>query len=129
MPLFEHTERLVQSLQILNKHKDDITNFYNSFLKLQVRSEGIGSKLKETFRVSVSERRGASFQRVNIAVQVFDASIEEIVQKVNNTINCNPQIAHQILFELLVNIPNIEQKIAVMFIKFLYIATPNSERE
>lgn len=120
MPMFEHPERLIQALQLLNGHTEEIQNFYSSILRLQVQAEGI-EKLKETFRASVSERRGASFNRGNEAVQAFDNSIENLAQQVNAEIENNPEQAHRLLFESIVMLPNIDQKIAAMFIKFLVV--------
>lgn len=120
MPLFEHTERLVQALHTLDSHRDEINRFYNSILQLQVQGDGI-EKLKAAFRASVSERRGASFDRGNEAVQAFGDSIDGIVEQVEATIANDPEKAHRMLFEWAAMLPNIDQKIAAMFIKFLSV--------
>jgi hypothetical protein len=118
--MFEHPERLIQALQLLGAHREEIQNFYASILHLQVQADGI-DKLKEAFRASVSERRGASFNRGEGAVQAFDNSIQNLVQQVNAEIENNPEQAHRLLFESIVMLPNIDQKIAAMFIKFLVV--------
>ena len=121
MPLFEHNERLIQALEILNNHREEISNFYNSILRLQVQTEGI-DMLKQAFRASVKyERRGASFNRSREAVQAFDSSITDISQRINAILPQNPREAHRILFEWLVTLPHVNQKIAAMFIKFLCV--------
>jgi len=118
MPLFQNTDRLIASLQLLTHQREHINKFYNSILKLQVTSEGI-DKYKETLRASVNERRGASFNRGEHAVQSFDNIIEDLVNEVNNTIEQNTEESHRLLFESIVRLPNIDQKIAAMYIKFL----------
>lgn len=120
MPLFRNTERLVDALRVINDHREEISTFYGSLLRLQVQSEGV-DKLREAFRASVSERRGASLKRGKRAVKAFDRIINTLVQKVEDTIRDNPEKAHQILFETVVELPNINQKIAAMFIKFLVV--------
>ena len=120
MPSFQHIERLVTALQALSDHQEEIHNFYHSILGPQIQTEGIG-KFKDAFRASVSERRGASLNLGNQAVQAFDISIETTVEQVNLTIDIDPEEAHRILFEALVKLPNINQKIAAMFIKFLVV--------
>lgn len=120
MPLFHNQERLINALQILNDSRGHITAFYQSILGLQVRADGI-ERLRDAFRASVSERRGASFNRGNAAFQEFDNRINAIVEQVNLQINENPEQAHRILFKAVVMLPNIDQKIAAMFIKFLVV--------
>ena len=120
MPLFEHTDRLVRVLRILHNHQQNIADFYSSILVSQVHGGGI-QKLKDAFRASVSEHRGASFDRGNEAVQAFDARVATIFRQVNALINVDPEEAHRVLFESIVTLPNIDQKIAAMFIKFLVV--------
>jgi len=118
--MFEHPERLIRALQLLNAHREAIQSFYSSILGLQVQADGI-EKLKDAFRASVSERRGASFDRGAAAVQAFDNAIYNLVQQVDEQIQNSPETAHRLLFESIVMLPNIDQKIAAMFIKFLVV--------
>lgn len=118
--LFQNEARLIRALQFLNDHRDKIERFYHAILDVQVQGNGI-EKLKGTFRASVNERRGASYERGRKAVEAFDDSVADISEKVNIAIATNPEEAHRILFESLVMLPEINQKIAAMFIKFLVV--------
>lgn len=120
MGTFDRPDKLVDALQILDRHKPEIRTYYSSILQLQVVSEGI-QKLIEAFRASVSERRGASFHRGLAAVEAFERESTDIVVRVNLAIERNPEEGHRILFESMAMLPNIDQKIASMFIKFLVV--------
>ncbi len=120
-PLFEHQERLTDSLRILNDHREEITRFYDSILRVQVQADGI-QLLKQAFRASVNERRGASFRRGKVAVEAFDVMVARTAHDVDEAIaNGRPEEAHRISFEWLASLPNIEQKIAAMFLKFVVV--------
>lgn len=119
--LFKHTERLVGALRILRSHELDLHNYYNSLLKLQANSNNICLLIKETFKASVSERRGASFNRGKNAVSEFESAFNNLVKTVESSINNNPEQAHKMLFETLVMLKNVDQKITAMFIKFLAV--------
>ena len=119
-PLFDDHDRLVKALHLLNDHRDEITRFYDSILGVQVQRDAV-EMLKDAFRASVNERRGASFPRGKEAVKAFDDSVESIAHKVDALIPTNPEDAHRTLFEWVASLPNIDQKIAAMFIKFVVV--------
>lgn len=118
--MIQHPERLIEALQILDCKREQITVFYNSILSLEVQADGI-DRFRDAFRASISERRGASFKRGEVAFQEFDNRINELIEKVNLQIKHNPEQAHRTLFETIIMIPNVNQKIVSMFIKFLVV--------
>jgi hypothetical protein len=122
MPVFQNIERLVEALKILNAHENDIRRFYLSLLEVQVSNNDIDLKIKDVFAASVSERRAAGFTHGNVAVNYFNEHYNEIFdQEFSNLLTNNPNDAHKRIFEKLVVIPEVNQKIAAMFLKFLVV--------
>jgi len=112
--------RLIAVLRILNRHSTDIQRFYNNHLQIQAPSTGLKG-FRETFRASVNERRGASHNRGREAIEHFEAIAQHLYSKVIELEHESPELAYKHLFEELVQIPNINQKIAGMFCKFIVV--------
>lgn len=112
--------RLIAVLRILNRHSNDISRFYDSLLQIQAPSTGLKG-FRETFRASVNERRGASYDRGLEAIEHFETGARHLYSTVIALEHESPELAYKHLFEELVQIPNINQKIAGMFCKFLVV--------
>lgn len=119
-PVLINRARLLAVLRILNRHRTDISRFYNSLLHIQAPSTGLKG-FRETFRASVNERRGASHDRGQEAIERFEASAKHLYSTVIELEHESPELSYKRLFEELVLIPNINQKIAGMFCKFLVV--------
>lgn len=120
MPIFENRERLVAALNILSEHREEICRFYLAQLDLQVGNEE-NALLRNAFACSVSERRGASLERGQEAVDAFDQVRDGLFATLPQQIDAEPELAHRHLFEGLCRITNVDQKIAAMFLKFVVV--------
>lgn len=119
-PVLVNQARFIAVLRILKLHSTDISRFYNSLLQIQAPSVGLKG-FRETFRALVNERRGASHDRGQEAIESFEASAKHLYSTVIELEHESPELAYKRLFEELVLIPNINQKIAGMFCKFLVV--------
>lgn len=112
--------RLVAALQALKQRKDEISQFYEHSVGYQVRRDGsISDTLLDIFRASVNERRGASFDRGKSAVDGFKEIAEELLELGNRHDGEHAAVAYQEIFERLCRIPQTDQKISAMYMKFV----------
>ncbi len=111
-------DRLVAAVRELKEHDADIARFYDASVVPQVRP-GLSpvETLKDIFAASVSERRGASRKRGREAVLAFEPISPELHRLAEGT--ADPAAACQQVFERLCLLPQIDQKIAAMFMKFV----------
>lgn len=122
MPMIENPERLRNCLRILNNHYQEITDFYKMSIGLRVNPDmELEEKLIQIFKASVSERRGASRKRGEDAIEEFERKIPILLPQIQELLPNNPENAHQKLFENLCEIPNVDQKIAAMCLKFVVV--------
>lgn len=109
--------RLVDALHALSEHGEEIEEMYRHTVGCQVRRHLEGADLlKDIFAASVNERRGASEERGRTAVAGFTGIADELVGLGEN--QDDPAGAYQAIFERVCCLPNVDQKIAAMFLKF-----------
>lgn len=109
---------LVDALHALERHAGEIESFYQHSLAYQVRRDLQGADLlRDIFAASVSERRGASEDRGREAIEGFEPVAEPVFTIGQG--DGDPETDYRTIFERLCIIPNIDQKIAAMFLKFV----------
>jgi hypothetical protein len=104
---FQNKERLVQVLRTLAGHINEFNVFYHALLDLQVSNDNQNQLLRDAFLCSVSERRGASRQRGQDAVNDFDNERNNLFGNLGQEIQDNVEDAHKHLFERLCGLRNI----------------------
>jgi hypothetical protein len=106
---------LVNALKVLKEHDDDIREYYAVWLRQVVRPSGsFEDRLKDLFKASVNERRLPTYQKGKKAVEAFDSKVVELMELAEAD---DAASAHQAVFERLCLLPNVDQKIAAMFLK------------
>ncbi|HVP36571.1 MAG TPA: hypothetical protein VMT04_06195, partial [Terriglobales bacterium] len=115
---------LLEVGKILSQKKDAIDNFYCSLIEVQVDKKSSRlNQMKQLFEVIVSDRRGASRDRAEIAIKDFNRIILSLIQEVDGLLlNGEYETAYTKLFESMCEkIKNVNQKIVNVYLKLVVI--------